>query len=196
MTKTTEIGMVIRPLRSVTLPARADGSPRAPRRGVRPRVPSPPDPAPSAHPGVPATNRRRGGSGQTARAHCPGVPDRPRRCLLGRRRCRSHDERTGRDVTRDLEGLRVGRVTGRDWSLTDGGDTTIVLYDVLRPQRGHGGAPGGADRRWPDVSGYAVESRRFTRDNWNYRAQKSVLRHIETAQVYHAVTRIRNHRRS
>ena len=74
VTKTTEIGTVIRPLRSVTLPARADGSPRAQRRGVRPRVPSPPDPPPSAHPGCPATNLRRGGAGQTARAHGPGVP--------------------------------------------------------------------------------------------------------------------------
>ena len=62
------------PLRSVTRPALADGSPRAQRRGVRPRVPSPPDPPPSAHPGVPATNLRRGGAGQTARAHGPGVP--------------------------------------------------------------------------------------------------------------------------
>ena len=37
LTKTTEIGTVIRPRRSVTLPARADGSPSAQRRGVRPR---------------------------------------------------------------------------------------------------------------------------------------------------------------
>ena len=58
------------------------------------------------------------------------------------------------------------------------------------------GAPGGADRLWPAVSGNAVESRLFTRDNWNYRAQKSVSRHVGTARVYHAVTRIRNHRRS
>ena len=58
------------------------------------------------------------------------------------------------------------------------------------------GAPGGADRLWPAVSGHANESRLFTRDNWNYRAQKSVPRHVGTARVYHAVTRIRNHRRS
>ena len=50
LTKTTEIGTAIRPLRSVALPARADGSPSAQRHGVRPRVPSPPDPAPSACP--------------------------------------------------------------------------------------------------------------------------------------------------
>ena len=142
MTKTTEIGTARRPLRRVTLPARADGSPSAPRRGVRPRVPSPSDPAPSAHPGCPATNRRRGGAGRprarTARA-CPTVrAGRAAACLLGRRRCRSRDSRHGRDVTRDLEGRRVERVTGRDGRLTIGGDTTIVINDVLRLRREHG----------------------------------------------------------
>ena len=103
MTKTTEIGTVIRPRRSVTLPARADGSP-------------------SAH---------------TARA-CPTVrAGRAAACLLGRRRRQSRDSRHGRDVTRDLEGRRVGRVTGPDGSLTIGGDTTIVINDVRRPRRGN-----------------------------------------------------------
>ena len=141
MTKTTEIGTAIRPLRSVTLPARADGSPSAPRRGGRPRVPSPPDPDPSAHPGVPATNRRRGAAGRprarTARA-CPTVrAGRAAACLLGRRRCRSRDSRHGRDVTRDLDGRRVGRVTGGDGRLTDGGETTIVINDGRPPRRGN-----------------------------------------------------------
>ena len=58
--------------------------------------------------------------------------------LLGRRRCRSRDSRHGRDVTRDLDGRRVGRVTGGDGSLTNGGETTSVINDVRRPQRGHG----------------------------------------------------------
>ena len=136
LTKTTEIGTAIRPLRSVTLPARADGSPSAQRRGVRPRLPVPPDPPPSAHPGLPATNRRRGGA-RTARA-CPAVrAGRAAACLLGRRRCQSRDARHGRDVTRDHEGRRVGRVTGRDGRLTDGGETTIVINDVRRPRRGN-----------------------------------------------------------
>ena len=59
-------------------------------------------------------------------------------CLLGRCRCRSRDARTGRDVTRDLDGRRVGRVTGGDGSLTNGGETTSVINDVLRPRREHG----------------------------------------------------------
>ena len=143
MTKTTEIGTARRPLRRVTLPARADGSPSAQRRGGRPRVPAPPDPAPSAHPGCPATNRRRGGAGQTARAHGPGVPDRPRRTCGGvpagsaqipvarcAPRARRHEG--------GLDGRRVGRVTGGDGRLTDGGDTTSVINDMLRPRRGHG----------------------------------------------------------
>ena len=58
--------------------------------------------------------------------------------LLGRCRCRSRDSRHGRDVTRDLDGRRVGRVTGGDGSLTNGGETTSVINDVRRPQRGHG----------------------------------------------------------
>ena len=142
MTKTTEIGTARRPLRRVTLPARADGSPSAQRRGGRPRVPFPPDPAPSAHPGVPATTRRRGGAGRprarTARA-CPTVrAGRAAACLLGRRRCRSRDARHGRDVTRDLDGRRVGRVTGDARRLTDGGETTSVINDGRPPRRGHG----------------------------------------------------------
>ena len=139
--KATEMGTVMLPRRSVTRPALADGSPSAPRRGVRPRVPSPPDPAPSAHPGVPATTRRRGGAGRprarTARA-CPTVrAGRAAACLLGRRRCRSRDARHGRDVTRDHDGRRVGRVIGRDGRLTIGGDTTSVINDVRRPRRGN-----------------------------------------------------------
>ena len=144
MTKTTEIGTARRPLRRVTLPARADGSPRAPRRGGRPRVPSPPDPAPSAHPGVPATTRRRGGAGRprarTIRA-CPTVrAGRAAACLLGRRRRASRAMRATGATSRgiDLEGRRVGRVTGPDGSLTIGGDTTIVINDGRRPRRGHG----------------------------------------------------------
>ena len=143
LTKTTEIGTAIRPLRSVTLPARADGSPSAPRLGVRPRVPAPPDPAPSAHPGFSATNLRRGGAGQTARAHCPGVPDHPRRTCGGvpagsaqipvarcAPRARRHEG--------GLDGRQMGRVTGGGGRLTDGGDTTSVINDMLRPRRGHG----------------------------------------------------------
>ena len=30
------------------------------------------------------------------------------------------------------------RVTGRDWSLNDGGETTIVINDVMLPRRGNG----------------------------------------------------------
>ena len=37
------------------------------------------------------------------------------------------------------------------------------------------GAPVGADIVWPAVSGHANESRRFTRDNGNYREQTSVV---------------------
>ena len=33
---------------------------------------------------------------------------------------------------------RVGRVTGDDARLTDGGETTIVINDVRPPRRGHG----------------------------------------------------------
>ena len=111
VTKTTEMGTVMRPLRSVTRPALADGSPSAPRRGVRPRVPSPPDPAPSAHPGVPATNRRRG-AGQTARAR-PSAPNvrRPRRehgehrlMLTGRGRP-YQATRSNRDVLLAITGI-------------------------------------------------------------------------------------------
>ena len=147
VTKTTEIGTARRPLRRVTLPARADGSPSAQRRGGRPRVPSPPDPAPSAHPGCPpirAVQQRtvaaaaRADRARTARA-CPTIrAGRAAACLLGRRRYRSRDARHGRDVTRDLEGRRVGRVTGRDGRLTDGGETSIVINDVQRLRRGHG----------------------------------------------------------
>ena len=75
---------------------------------------------------------------RTARA-CPTVrAGRAAVCLLGRRRGQSRDARHGRDVTRDHEGRRVGRVTGRDGRLTDGGDTTSVINDVRRPRRGHG----------------------------------------------------------
>ena len=59
-------------------------------------------------------------------------------CLLGRRRCRSRDSRHGRDVTTDHEGRRVGRITGGDGRLTDGGETSIVINDVRRLRRGHG----------------------------------------------------------
>ena len=169
VTKTTEIGTVIRPLRSVTLPARADGSPSAPRRGVRPRVPSPPDPAPSAHPGVPATNRRRGGAGQTARAHGSGVPDRPRRTCGG-----VPAGSAPMPVARCAH--RARRHEGSRWP------TGGVSYrrrraphrwrrDHHRDQRpaaattGTRGAPVSTDRLWPDVSGTAITSRHLTRDN-------------------------------
>ena len=59
-------------------------------------------------------------------------------CLLGRRRCRSRDSRHERDVTTDHEGRRVGRITGGDGRLTDGGETSIVINDVRRLRRGHG----------------------------------------------------------
>ena len=58
------------------------------------------------------------------------------------------------------------------------------------------GAPVSAEILWPEGPGTAITARRFTRDNWNYRAQKSVPRQVGTARAYHAVTRIRNHRRS
>ena len=38
----------------------------------------------------------------------------------------------------DLDGRRVVRVTGCDWSLTDGGEATIAINDVRRPGRGNG----------------------------------------------------------
>ena len=75
---------------------------------------------------------------RTARA-CPTVrAGRAAACLLGRRRCQSRDARHGRDVTRDHDGRRVGRVTGGDRRLTDGGETTIVINDGRPPRRGHG----------------------------------------------------------
>ena len=82
-----------------------------------------------------------GGAGRprarTARA-CPTVrAGRAAACLLGRRRGRSRDARHGRDVTRDLDGRRVGRVTGGDGRLTDGGETTIVINDGRPPRRGN-----------------------------------------------------------
>ena len=160
LTKTTEIGTVIRPRRSVTLPSRADGSPSAQRRGVRPRVPFPPDPAPSAHPGVPATNRRRSGvpagSAPMPVARCAprarrhegsrwltgGVSDRRRRAPHRWRRNHHRDQR-------------------RDAATT-----------------GTRGAPVDADRLGPDVSRHAITSRQLTRDNCSYResnGQISVL---------------------
>ena len=97
--------------RRVTVPARADGSPNAQCLGVRPRLLSPPDPALSAHPGCPATNLRRGGAGQTARAHGPGVPDRPRRTWR-RRACW-----VGADAGRAMRALGA---TSRWISMVDG----------------------------------------------------------------------------
>ena len=144
LTKTTEIGMAILPLRSVTLPARADGSPSAQRRGVRPRVPSPPDPAPSAHPGCPATHLRRGGAGQTARAHRArrheGSPG-PTGGASHRRRRESH--RWRRNHQRDQR--RAAATTGTR------------------------GAPVDADRLGRDVSRHAITLRHLTRDNCSYR---------------------------
>ena len=173
VTKTTDIGTVMLPRRSLTLPARADGSPSAPRRGVRPRVPFPPAPAPSAHPGVPVTNLRRGGTGQTARAHGPGVPDRPRRTCGGV---------PAGSVPMPVAQFapRARRHEGSRW-LTGG-----VSYrwrraphrwrrDHHRDQRrdaattGTRGAPGDADRLWPDVPRHAITSRQLTRDNCSYR---------------------------
>ena len=187
MTKTTEIGTARRPLRRVTLPARADGSPSAQRRGGRPRVPSPPDPAPSAHPGVLATPRRRGGAGQTTRAHGPGVPDRPRRTCGGvpagsaprpvarcAPRARRHEGSRG---STGGASHRPRRAPHR-WRRHHQRDQRRAAATT-----GTRGAPGGADRLWPAVSGNAVESRLFTRDNWNYRAQKSVPRHVGTARA-------------
>ena len=187
MTKTTEIGTARRPLRRVTLPARADGSPSAQRRGGRPRVPSPPDPAPSAHPGCPATPRRRGGAGQTTRAHGPGVPDRPRRTCGG-----VPAGSAQMPVARCAP--RARRHEGSRWST--GGASHRWRQAPHRWRRDHHrdqrraaattgtrGAPVSADRLWPDVSVTAITARRFARDNWNYRAQKSVPRHVGTARA-------------
>ena len=158
--------------------------PSAQRLSVRPRVPSPPDPALSAHPGFPATTLRRGGAGQTARAHCPGVPDRPRRARGGVpagsaqmpvARCAPRARRT-----RNLDGRRVGRGTGGGGRFTDGGETTIVINDVRPPRRRHG-------EHRSALTGcgltcqHSDHSEAFARDNWNYRAQKSVSRHVGTA---------------
>ena len=49
---------------------------------------------------------------------------------------------------------------------THGGRGDGGVNDVTAGTRG---APGGADIVWPAVSGHALESRRFARDNWNYR---------------------------
>ena len=76
---------------------------------------------------------------------------------------------------------------------TRGGRCDGGVHDAPAGTRG---APGGADRLWSEMSGNAVESRRFTRDNWNYRAQKSVSRHVGTARVYHVVIRMWDHVRS
>ena len=38
----------------------------------------------------------------------------------------------------DLDGRRVVRVTGRDPSLNDGGETPIVIDGVMLPRRGNG----------------------------------------------------------
>ena len=51
----------------------------------------------------------------------------------------------------------------------DGGDTTVVINDVRQPRQGQGEHRVALTGRWPAVSGHALESRRFTRDNWNYR---------------------------
>ena len=115
--------------------------------------PFPPDPAPSAHPACPATNLRRGGAGQ----------DRAR---------------TGRDVTRDLQGRREGRVTGGDGRRTDGGETTSVINDVRRPRREHGEHRLMLTGRGWTCRETRLTSRRLTRDNCSYResnGQISVL---------------------
>ena len=171
--KATEMGTVMLPRRSVTRPALADGSPSAQRRGVRPRVPSPPDPPPSAHPGVPATNLRRGGAGQTARAHGPGVPDRPRRTCGG-----VPAGSAPMPVARFAP--RARRHEGSRW-LT-GGVSYRRRWAPHRWRRNHHrdqrrdaattgtrGAPVDADRLGPDVSRHAITSRHLTRDNCSYR---------------------------
>ena len=134
------------------------------------------------------------------RAHCPGVPDRPRRTCGG-----VPAGSAPMPVARCAH--RARRHEGSLWS------TGGVSYrrrraphrwrrDHHRDQRpaaattGNRGAPGGADRLWPDVSGNAITSRRFTRDNWNYRAQKSVPHQIDGGRVYHVVIRIEDHGRS
>ena len=53
----------------------------------------------------------------------------------------------------DLDGRRAVRVTGRDWSLNDGGETTIVINDVMLPRWGNGEHRVGAEILWPEVSG-------------------------------------------
>ena len=93
----------------------------------------------------------------------------------------------------DLDGRRVGRVTGGDGRRTDGGKTTIVINRRVAATTGTRGAPGGAESLWCEMWGNAIESRRFTHDNWNYRAQKSVPRQIDGGRGYHVVIRIRDH---
>ena len=62
----------------------------------------------------------------------------------------------------------MGRVTGGDWSLTDGGETTSVINDGRRPRRGHGAHRISTDRQGLDVSRHALTSRYLTRDNCSY----------------------------
>ena len=172
LTKTTEIGTVIRPRQSVTLPARADGSPRAQRLGVRPRVPFPPDPAPSAHPGVPATNLRRGGAGQTARAHGPGVPDRPRRTCggvpAGSAQMPGATSQGFRGPTRGASHRR--RPESHRWRRNHHRDQRRAAATT-----GTRGVPVDADRLWPDVPRHAITSRHLTRDNCCYRESNCQL---------------------
>ena len=156
-------------------------------RAVRPSGRSSNEPSP----------RRRG---QTARAHCPGVPDRPRRTCGG-----VPAGSAQMPVARCAP--RARRHEGSRWST--GGASHLRRRAPHRWRRNHHrdqrreaattgirGAPVSAEMLWPEGPGTAITARRFTRDNWNYRAQKSVSRHVGTARVYHAVTRIRNHRRS
>ena len=98
LTKTTEIGTVIRPRRSVTRPARADGSPRAQRRGVRPRrtcggVPAGSAPMPVAR-CAPRARRHEGSPGPTG-----GANHRRRRKSHRWRRDHQRDQRCAAATT-------------------------------------------------------------------------------------------------
>ena len=107
MTKTTEIGTVILPRRRVPMARRARNAVAYVRAYPSRLIPLRPPIRPVQQRTFAAAARAKPRA-RTARA-CPTVrAGRAAAYLLGRRRCRSRDSRTGRDVTRDLDGRRVG----------------------------------------------------------------------------------------
>ena len=145
---------------------------------------------------MPPTRGRRCDGG----AHGPGVPDRPRRTCGGvpagsaqtpvarfAPRARRHEGSRGSTGGASHRPRREPH----HWRRHHHRDQRRAAATT-----GKQGASVGADMLWPDASGNATTSRRFTRDNWNYRAQKSVPRHVGTARAYHAGIRLRHHRRS